>query len=74
MSFTYSLIVLLVVLVIAWLVWATFRVLTLQSPRRDRRTGQVYTTYLDWLRDDRFVFIFIILIGYVYYVMTTDPS
>ncbi len=74
MSTIQGLITLLIVLVAAWVVWATYRVSVQPNPRRDRQTGRVYSTYWEWLRDGRLLLMLSLLIGYMFYLMSTDPS
>jgi hypothetical protein len=40
--------------------------------RRDRRTGHIYPTFWAWLQDGHILFIFSLLLGYWYYLITTD--
>jgi len=41
--------------------------------RRDRRSGKVYATYFEWLRDGHLLWIASFVLGYWYYLRLTDP-
>ncbi len=46
---------------------------TFHDVRRDRRSGKLYGNYAEWLRDGRMLWVFSLLLGYAYYLTSTDP-
>ncbi len=40
--------------------------------RRDKKSGLLYASYAEWLSDGHMVWLFSLLLGYWYYLMSTD--